>query len=94
MHEIASQPIFRWIGKTDRNPERNTRVFLQRAAERAPGTVPGITVLAHHGESCKRGYRAVGASSTAATGAGSSASFRGWATTGPSWPWSPTAWAR
>jgi endoglucanase len=56
MYEIASQPIFRWIGKTDRNPERNTRVFLQRAAERAPGTVPGITVLAHQGESCKHGY--------------------------------------
>ena len=56
MYEIASQPIFRWVGKTDRNPERNTRVFLQRAAERAPGSVPGITVLAHHGESCKRGY--------------------------------------
>lgn len=56
MQAIASQPIFRWIGKTDRNPERNTRVFLQRAAEQEPGTVPGITVLAHHGESCKRGY--------------------------------------
>jgi endoglucanase len=56
MYELASQPIFRWIGKSDRNPERNTRVFLQRAAERAPGSVPGITVLAHHGESCKRGY--------------------------------------
>ena len=61
MYEIASQPIFRWIGKTDRNPERNTRVFLQRAAERAPGSVPGITVLAHHGESCKRGYTGGGA---------------------------------
>jgi len=60
MHKIARQPIFRWIGKTDRNPERNTRVFLQRAAERAPGTVPGITVLAHQGEKCGRGYTAGG----------------------------------
>jgi endoglucanase len=31
-------------------------VFLQRAAERAPGTVPGITVLAHQGEKCGKGY--------------------------------------
>jgi endoglucanase len=60
MNKIASQPIFRWIGKSDENPERNTRVFLQRAAERAPGTVPGITVLAHHGEKCGRGYTAGG----------------------------------
>ncbi len=54
--KISNQPIFRWIGKSDRNPERNTRVFLQRAAERAPGTVPGITVLAHEGEKCNRKY--------------------------------------
>ncbi|HLM25559.1 MAG TPA: glycoside hydrolase family 6 protein [Thermoleophilaceae bacterium] len=60
MNKIASQPIFRWIGKSDGNPERNTRVFLQRAAERAPGTVPGITVLAHHGEKCSKGYTAGG----------------------------------
>src|SRR4051794_34103901 len=56
MAKIANQPIFRWIGKSDHNPERNTRVFLQRAAERAPGTVPGITVLAHQGEKCGKGY--------------------------------------
>ena len=56
MYKLASQPIFRWIGKTDRNPERNTRAFLQRAAERAPGAVPGITVLAHQGEKCGGGY--------------------------------------
>jgi endoglucanase len=60
MNKLASQPIFRWIGKSDHNPERNTRVFLQRAAERAPGTVPGITVLAHHGEKCGGGYDAGG----------------------------------
>ena len=56
MYKIANQPIFRWIGKTDRNPERNTRVFLQRAAERSPGAVPGITVLNHEGEKCGGGY--------------------------------------
>lgn len=56
MHKIASQPIFRWIGKTDRNPERNTRTFLENAAAASPGAVPGITVLAHEGEKCGRGY--------------------------------------
>lgn len=60
MYEIASQPIFRWIGKTDRNPQRDTRVFLQGAAERSPGTVPGITVLNHEGEKCGGGYDAGG----------------------------------
>ena len=76
MAKIANQPIFRWIGKSDENPERNTRVFLQRAAERAPGTVPGITVLAHHGEKCGKGYTAGGRRLDAATAAGWSASSR------------------
>jgi endoglucanase len=61
MQKIASQPIFRWIGRFDENGERAARRFLDRAAREQPGTVPGITVLNHVGESCKRGYGAGGA---------------------------------
>jgi len=52
MYKIASQPVFRWTGKDDRNPRAVTRLFLRSAAEHSPGSAPGITVLNHEGERC------------------------------------------
>ncbi len=55
--KIARHNIFRWIGKTDENPERAARNFLTKKVHaEQPGAVPGITVLNHVGERCGGGY--------------------------------------
>ena len=57
LRKIARHNIFRWIGKTDENPERAARNFLTKKVHaEQPGAVPGITVLNHVGESCGGGY--------------------------------------
>ena len=56
MLKVDKQPIFRWIGRSDRNPGRVARTFLKQARTASPGSVPGITVLVHQGEKCGRGY--------------------------------------
>jgi endoglucanase len=61
--KIARHNIFRWIGKTDENPERAARNFLTKKVDaEQPGSVPGITVLNHVGESCGGGYDGGGSS--------------------------------
>lgn len=61
LFKIARHPIFRWIGKTDENPERAARNFLNlKVQAEQPGSVPGITVLNHHGVSCGGGYNGGG----------------------------------
>src|SRR3954469_4157074 len=61
LFKIARHPIFRWIGKTDENPERAARNFLNLKVDaEQPGSVPGITVLNHHGVSCGGGYNGGG----------------------------------
>ena len=57
LRKIARHSIFRWIGKTDENPERAARNFLTKKVQaEEPGSVPGITVLNHVGERCGGGY--------------------------------------
>jgi endoglucanase len=57
LFKIARRPIFRWIGKTDENPERAARNFLtKKVAAEQPGAVAGITVLNHQGMACGSGY--------------------------------------
>ena len=56
LFKIARHPIFRWIGKTDENPRRATRLFLAKVRRERPGSVPGITVLNHQGMKCGAGY--------------------------------------
>jgi endoglucanase len=57
LRKIAGHNIFRWIGKTDENPERAARNFLvEKVQAEQPGAVPGITVLNHVGERCDAGY--------------------------------------
>jgi endoglucanase len=60
MYKIASQPIFRWMGLGDRNPEAAARNYLSFAQQTQPGSAPGITVMAHRGEKCGSGYTAGG----------------------------------
>jgi endoglucanase len=60
LFKIARHPIFRWIGKTDENPERAARNFLAKVRREQPGAVPGITVLNHVGEKCGGGYHGGG----------------------------------
>ena len=61
LRKIARHSIFRWIGKTDENPERAARNFLtKKVLAEQPGSVPGITVLNHVGERCGGGYDAGG----------------------------------
>jgi len=61
LRKMARHSIFRWIGKTDENPERAARNFLtKKVLAEQPGSVPGITVLNHVGERCGGGYDAGG----------------------------------
>lgn len=60
LFKIARHPIFRWIGKTDENPERAARNFIAKTQREQPGSVPGITVLNHVGEKCGGGYHGGG----------------------------------
>lgn len=53
LRKIARYNIFRWVGKNDENPERAARNFLTKKVDaEQPGSVPGITVLNHQGDSC------------------------------------------
>ncbi len=70
LFRIARHPIFRWIGKTDENPERAARNFIAKARSEQPGAVPGITVLNHQGDKCGGGY--------ADGGRGESGRYRRW----------------
>jgi len=60
LRKIARHSIFRWIGKTDENPQRAASKFLAKVQREQPGAVAGITVLNHVGERCKGRYDAGG----------------------------------